>query len=73
MRETRRTLNRLGCEDHAGLLLRLANGGTATCHLDFLRPEAAPTHGDDGLRIAGSEGVLEVWGVEEKLRLPGAR
>lgn len=58
-----------GCEDHAGLLLRLANGGTATCHLDFLRPETAPTHGDDRLRIAGSEGVLEVWGVEERVRL----
>lgn len=62
-----------GCEDHAALLLRLANGGTATCHLDFLRPEAAPSHGDDRLRIAGSEGVLEVWGVEEKVRLLSAR
>ena len=51
-----------GCEDHAGLLFRLANGGTATCHLDFLRPESAPTHGDDRLRIAGSEGVLEAVG-----------
>ena len=62
-----------GCEDHAGLLLRLANGGTATCHLDLLRPEAAPTHGDDRLRIAGSEGVLEVWGIEERVRLLGPR
>ena len=62
-----------GCEDQAGVLLRLANGGTATCHLDFLRPEAAPTHGDDRLRIAGSEGVLEVWTVEEKVRLLSAR
>jgi predicted dehydrogenase len=58
-----------GCEDYAGILLRLANGGTATCHLDFLRPESAPTHGDDRLRIAGSEGVLEVSGVEERATL----
>jgi len=58
-----------GCEDHAGLLLRLANGGTATCHLDFLRPEVAPTHGDDRFRIAGSEGVLEVWGNENRASL----
>jgi predicted dehydrogenase len=58
-----------GCEDHVGLLLRLANGGTATCHLDFLRPEVAPTHGDDRLRIAGSEGVLEVWGNEHRASL----
>ena len=62
-----------GCEDHAGLLLRLANGGTATCHLDFLRPEVAPTHGDDRLRIAGSEGVLEVWGIEERASLISLR
>jgi len=62
-----------GCEDHAGLLLRLANGGTATCHLDFLRPESASTHGDDRLRIAGSEGVLEVWGNEKRVTLIGLR
>jgi predicted dehydrogenase len=58
-----------GCEDHAALLFRLANGGTATCHLDFLRPEAAPTHGDDRLRIAGSEGVLEVLEVGDRVTL----
>jgi predicted dehydrogenase len=58
-----------GCEDHAGLLFRLSNGGTATCHLDFLRPEAAPTHGDDRLRIAGSEGVLEATGVGDRVNL----
>ncbi len=62
-----------GCEDHAGLLFRLANGGTATCHLDFLRPQTAPTHGDDRLRIAGSEGVLEVLDVENRARLISAK
>jgi len=62
-----------GCEDHVGLLLRLANGGTATCHLDFLRPEAAPTHGDDRLRVAGSQGVLEIWGIEGRVRVIGPR
>jgi predicted dehydrogenase len=62
-----------GCEDHAGLLLRLTNGGTATCNLDFLRPEAAPTHGDDRLRVAGSEGVLEVWGNEKRASLISMR
>lgn len=58
-----------GCEDHAGLLFRLANGGTATCHLDFLRPETASTHGDDRLRIAGSEGVLEVSEIGNRASL----
>ena len=28
--------------------------------LDYLRPKTAPSHGDDRLRIAGSEGVVEV-------------
>jgi predicted dehydrogenase len=49
-----------GVEDHAGILFELSNGGTALLNLDFLRPESAPTHGDDRLRIAGSEGVLEI-------------
>jgi predicted dehydrogenase len=62
-----------GCEDHAGLLFRLANGGTATCHLDFLRPESAPTHGDDRLRIAGSEGVLEATDLDDRVNLISAK
>ena len=62
-----------GCEDHAGLLFRLANGGTATCHLDFLRPESAPTHGDDRLRIAGSEGVLEAKDLDNSVKLISAK
>ena len=42
------------------MLFRLSNGGTAMINLDYLRPSTAPTHGDDRLRIAGSEGVIEV-------------
>ena len=38
-------------------------------NLDYLRPESAPTHGDDRLRIAGSEGVLEVFGAEDRVHL----
>lgn len=49
-----------GCEDHGGILYRLANGGTAVITLDYLRPESADTHGDDRLRIAGSEGIVEI-------------
>jgi predicted dehydrogenase len=56
-----------GCEDHAGALFRLANGGTAVCHLDYLRPEAASGHGDDRLRIAGKEGVLEVMEKDDRV------
>ena len=58
-----------GFQDHAGVLFKLDNGGTAMSNLDYLRPESAPTHGDDRLRIAGSEGVLEVFGAEERVTL----
>ncbi len=47
-------------EDHICAMFEFANGGTALVHADFLRPQSAPTHGDDRLRIAGSLGVVEV-------------
>ena len=46
-------------EDSASILLRLDNGGSATVRLDYLRPETAPSHGDDRLRVIGTEGVIE--------------
>ncbi|MBT4136713.1 MAG: Gfo/Idh/MocA family oxidoreductase [Candidatus Latescibacteria bacterium] len=49
-----------GCEDHGGILLKFENGGTAMINLDYLRPTTATTHGDDRLRVAGSEGIVEV-------------
>jgi predicted dehydrogenase len=56
-------------EDQASVLLRYANGASATARLDYLRPDTAPTHGDDRLRIAGSKGVIEAIGVEDELVL----
>lgn len=56
-------------EDHASVLVRLKNGGSATARLDYLRPDTAPTHGDDRLRIAGSDGVLEALSWENELQL----
>lgn len=47
-------------EDNACVLARLDNGGTAAFRLDYCRPGAAPTHGDDRLRVAGNLGVVEV-------------
>ncbi len=58
-----------GFQDHAGVLFKLDNGGTAMSNLDYLRPDSAPTHGDDRLRIAGSEGVLEVLGAERRVNV----
>lgn len=49
-------------EDTATVLGRMTGGVVATARLDYLRPAAAPTHGDDRLRIAGSTGVIEVRG-----------
>lgn len=46
-------------EDNACLALRLDNGGSAAVRLDYCRPAAAPTHGDDRLRLAGDKGVIE--------------
>ena len=51
---------RPGCQDVATIIAKLSNGGSALFSLDYLRPDAAPTHGDDRLRIAGSRGVLEI-------------
>ncbi len=51
-------------EDHASVLLRFSTGASATTRLDYLRPEPAPTHGDDRLRIAGSSGVIETSGLD---------
>lgn len=37
------------------------SGETCACiHADLLRPQNAPSHGDDRIRVAGTEGVLEV-------------
>lgn len=50
---------RKDCEDNCGLVLELTNGGHATISVDYFRPAAAPTHGDDWVRIVGTAGVLE--------------
>jgi predicted dehydrogenase len=40
-------------------IFRMDNGGAASLHMDYLRPESAGAHGDDRLRVAGSLGVVE--------------
>jgi len=46
-------------ENNVAIAFRLKNQGTASLRMDYLRPSAAPTHGDDRLRIAGTKGVVE--------------
>lgn len=47
-------------EASAACLFTLTNEVAATVNIDYLRPNQAPTHGDDRIRIVGSQGVLEV-------------
>jgi predicted dehydrogenase len=46
-------------EDNASLVLELSGGGSASVHLDFHRPMNTKSHGDDRLRVVGSEGIIE--------------
>jgi len=49
-------------ENTAAALFQLDNGGVATLRMDYLRPNTAPTHDDDRLRLAGTKGVAE-WTI----------
>jgi predicted dehydrogenase len=40
-------------------MFRLDNGGLAELRMDYFRPAAAPTHGDDRLRLVGTKGIAE--------------
>jgi predicted dehydrogenase len=60
------------CGSQGAFLLTMENGGVAAVTLDYLRPEAAPSHGDERLRIAGSRGVVETALVERKATLSAA-
>ena len=46
-------------ENTAAISYQLDNGGTADVRLDYLRPKAGDSHGDDRIRIAGTKGIVE--------------
>jgi predicted dehydrogenase len=56
-------------QDNAVISLELENGATAAITMDYLRPETAPTHGDDRIRIAGSKGIVESFSDEDTVEL----
>ncbi len=56
-------------EDTASVLVRYQSGATGTARLDYLLPAAYATHGDDRLRIAGGEGVIETQGAWNHIAL----
>lgn len=60
-RHTMRDNGGFGDMESSGMcLFRLENSGAATLSIDYFRPAAAPTHGDDRIRAAGARGVVEV-------------
>lgn len=59
----------LEMEDHAVLSLQMTHGAAMSLTLDYLRPMSAPTHGDARLRIAGSQGVIEIKDLESRVEL----
>jgi predicted dehydrogenase len=57
------------CGSQAAFVLAMRDGGVASVTLDYLRPEAAPSHGDERLRVAGTRGVVEATLVEGRATL----
>jgi len=56
----------LGNQEHGELessavcCFTFADGGQGSTNIDYFRPQAAPTHGDNRLRAAGDKGVIEI-------------
>lgn len=48
-----------GMESVTASVFKMDNRGLGMLRMDYFRPKAAPTHGDDRMRVAGSKGVLE--------------
>ena len=63
-----------GCEDVCAISMRLHSGALASATLDYFRPDAPVTHGDDFLRAVGTRGELSVWIDRNRTELlePGA-
>ncbi|WP_169977358.1 Gfo/Idh/MocA family protein [Tautonia rosea] len=61
------------CASQAAFVLTMRNGGLASVTLDYLRPESAPTHGDERVRIAGTLGVVDLVLADRKLSMTTAQ
>lgn len=47
-------------EAYALCQFKLEDDVLASVNVDYLRPDKAPTHGDDRIRIAGEKGIIEI-------------
>lgn len=62
-------LSRPDCEDTCCAILELDGGVQGTASIDYFRPANAGTHGDDWIRIVGTDGVIEARANEETCTL----
>lgn len=62
-------LSRPDCEDTCGGIFALDGGAQATVSVDYFRPQGAATHGDDWIRIVGTDGVIEARACDQSVRL----
>lgn len=60
-------------ENTTATIFRLDNHGTAALHMDYCRPDTAPTWGDDRLRLAGAKGVAEYQAATGVTLVTGSR
>lgn len=57
------------CEDIAGGIFELEGGARMIASIDLCRPQNAPTHGDDWIRVVGTEGALEANGSTGRISM----
>jgi len=62
-------LSRPDCEDTCCGIFEMDGGAQATVSVDYFRPMSAKTHGDDWIRIVGTEGVIEARASENTVTL----
>lgn len=62
-------LCRPDCEDACSGIFELDGGAQATVSVDYFRPQGSATHGDDWIRIVGTDGVLEARVSDQSVRL----
>jgi predicted dehydrogenase len=60
-------------ENTTATIFQLDNRGTAALHIDYLRPDTAPSWGDDRLRLAGTRGVVEYQAATGVTLITGER
>lgn len=61
------------CASQGAYLFTMHNEGVITLTCDYLRPQAASTHGDERLRLAGTRGLLEASLLEKRATLTTAK